>query len=78
MIECEAKLKSWGNSIGVLLPKEKLKKENLSSNSLVKLIVLPAEKITVADLFGKKKNWKTPTKKLLKEIDKEFDSKFFK
>ncbi|MFH1587850.1 MAG: hypothetical protein ABIA76_00750 [Candidatus Diapherotrites archaeon] len=78
MFECEAKLKTWGNSIGVVLPKKELEKENLSADSKVRVVVFPAKKLTVGDIFGKLENWKKPASRIMKEIDEELDSKFFK
>ena len=37
MIVSETKLKAWGNSIGVILPKEALKEEGLSINDEVEV-----------------------------------------
>jgi len=36
------------------------------------------KKIKVKDIFGKLKNWKKPTKQIMKETDKELDSKIIK
>lgn len=38
---------------------------------------MPVKTLKVRDIFGKLK-LKTPTEKLMKKIDKDFDSKFFK
>ena len=39
MIERETTLKSWGNSVGIVIPKEDLKKEGLHVDQKVKIIV---------------------------------------
>ena len=75
MIEYETKLKSWGNSIGLIIPKEELLKEKLTVDQNVKAIILPANTLKVKDIFAKIKLTKT-TNKLLKEVDKEIDTKF--
>ena len=37
MFKSETKLKAWGNSVGVVLPKEALKEEGLSINDEVEI-----------------------------------------
>ena len=32
----------------------------------------------IKDIFGKLKSWKKPAEEMMKEIDKELDSKFIK
>ena len=78
MIEFEAKVKKWGNSMGIILPKEKLDKEGISKNSKVKAVITPAKTLKVKDLWGMAKDWKKPTEQIMKEIDEELDSKYFK
>jgi len=78
MIERETKLKKWGNSIGIVIPKEEIEKENLKINQKVRVIINPISPIRVKDIFGKFKKIKKPTKKIMKEIDRELESKFLK
>lgn len=75
MIECETKLKNWGNSIGLIIPKKDVKKEKLHENQVVRAIIIPKKMIKVKDIFGKM-NFKKSTEQIMKEIDKELDSKF--
>ena len=77
MIEHETRLKAWGNSIGVVLPKEDIKKEGLHVDQKVKIVITPVKTLKVKDIFGKLK-FKKSTKELLKEVDEELDSKFFR
>lgn len=77
MIEYETVLKTWGNSVGVVVPKDSLKREKLPPNSKVRITVAPAKKLKVKDIFGKLSSWKKPTGKMLSEIRKDLDSKFF-
>ncbi len=73
MIEIETKMKEWGNSFGIVIPKEKTADEGIKPNDTVKVIITKKEdSLKVKDIFGTVK-WKTNTKKLLKEIDKEFE-----
>ena len=76
MIEHETRLKAWGNSIGIVLPKEDIKKQGLRVDQKVKVIITPVKTLKVKDIFGKLK-LKINTKELLKEVDEELDSKFF-
>lgn len=75
MIERETKLKSWGNSIGIVIPKEDVIKENLHPDQKVKVMITPMKTLKVKDIFGKLK-FKKSTEEMMKEIDKELDSKF--
>ncbi|MBS3096015.1 hypothetical protein J4480_01090 [Candidatus Woesearchaeota archaeon] len=76
MIERETTLRAWGNSIGLVIPKEDVKKEGLHVDQKVKVVITPVKTLKVKDIFGKLK-LKINTKELLKEVDKELDSKFF-
>ncbi|MBS3101093.1 AbrB/MazE/SpoVT family DNA-binding domain-containing protein [Candidatus Woesearchaeota archaeon] len=79
MFKSQAKLKAWGNSIGVVLPKEALKEEGLAINDEVE-IILTKKTNSLKDAFGKLKNFKAKsdksTEQLLKEIDEELKSRF--
>ena len=77
MIECETKLKTWGNSIGIVIPKDKMNKEHLKANQIVRVIITPIKILRVKDIFGKLKSLKKPTEQIMKEIDRELDSKIF-
>ncbi len=77
MFECEARVKAWGNSMGIVLPKKKIVEENISANQTVRVIVSYDKKLTVGDIFGKKK-WKRPTSEIKAMLKNELDSKFFR
>jgi hypothetical protein len=77
MIEYETRLKAWGNSVGIVIPKDKIEREHLKKNQMVRVIISPAKMVRVQDIFGKLKNWKKPTGQITREIDKELGSKFF-
>ncbi|HLC75085.1 MAG TPA: hypothetical protein VJH88_04495 [Candidatus Nanoarchaeia archaeon] len=78
MIKAHVKLKAWGNSIGVIIPKDTLVHENLEAEDEV-IITVKKKHPTVEDAFGMLKNFKITSKKstdeLLKEIDDELDSR---
>jgi len=78
MFRSETRLKGWGNSIGVILPKDMLKGENLSIDDEVEVTV--RKKMNpLLEGFGKLKGAKKKTSKstamLLREIDRELDSR---
>ena len=77
MIVCEVTLKKWGNSIGIVVPKEALKKYGLKEGQKIRAGIMPANAPKVKDLLGKAK-LKTPTDELMRQIDRELDSKYFR
>ncbi|MEK6852301.1 MAG: AbrB/MazE/SpoVT family DNA-binding domain-containing protein [Nanoarchaeota archaeon] len=78
MIELEAKTKKWGNSLGIIIPKEFAKSEGLKEEEEVRVIIQKKRAVRVKDIFGKLKGWKKPTSQIMKEIDKDLNSKFFR
>jgi len=79
MIKSETKLKAWGNSIGVILPKEELQEQALSVNDEVEVVVRKKSN-PLKDAFGKLKQFNAKSRKstdeLLNEVDKELKSRF--
>ena len=79
MFKSETKLRAWGNSVGVIIPKEILKEEGLSINDEVE-ITLRKKTNTLQSVFGKLKGFKAKSNKsndeILGEIDGELKSKF--
>ena len=70
----ETKLRRWGNSFGVLIPKGELERDNLKENDSI--IVIVKRKISPAkELFGSLMI-KEPTDKIMREIDEKFKSRF--
>ena len=78
-IQSETRLKAWGNSIGVVIPKEVLRHENLSINDEVEIII-KKKMNPLKEVFGKLKGIKARSEKtndeLLKEVNKELASRF--
>jgi len=69
MIELRAKVKSWGNSLGIILPKS----TGIQENQDVIVHIAPARETTkVKDIFGEGRLRK-PVAELMKEIDAELD-----
>jgi antitoxin component of MazEF toxin-antitoxin module len=77
VIEFEAKIKKWGNSMGLVIPKSQLKM-GLLPDTKVKVIVFPNKRPKVKDILGMQKNWKKPTTQIMREIDEALDSKYFR
>ncbi len=75
MMEIKVKTKKWGNSIGVLIPKEVVKEENIKPNQEIILMISTKPITKGKDIWGTFK-FKEPTEKLMREIDKEFNVGF--
>jgi len=69
MLEVESRLRAWGQSIGVVIPKGLIDRENLKEGDAVKLIVIKKTD-ALKETFGKFK-LKRSTDEILKEIDEE-------
>ena len=76
MLEYKAKLRNWGNSLGVVVPKEEAAKQKLRPDQEVNVMITPAETLKVKDIYGKLK-FKKSTEQIMKEINDDLDSKFF-
>ena len=69
-----AKARKWGNSIGVILPKDIVEKVGIRDGSEVELLVGKKEKNVLQQLFGSMKGKakdKRPLAEFMKEVDKE-------
>ena len=78
MIEYTTKLKKWGNSMGVVVSKEQAAKEHLKPEQEIKVIITPKKMFKVKDILGTVKGWRKSTEEIMKETDKELDSKFLR
>ncbi len=79
MIKANVKLRAWGNSIGIVLPKEELKAANLNVNDEVEITVKNKAnplKEAFGFLKGVPAKSKKSTDELLKEIDRELGSRY--
>lgn len=68
----EAIPKQWGNSIGITIPKEVIRKGNISPKKRVKFLVIGTEMDNLKKAFGSLK-LKKPTQKVMDEIDEGYD-----
>mgnify|MGYP001601977386 FL=1 len=69
MIELESKVRKWGNTLGIAIPKEKAQSMELKPNQEVKVLILH-KKNALAETFGTLK-FKKSTDKMMREIDEE-------
>lgn len=66
--------KKWGNSVGIIIPKEIVEKEGIKLDKPVQIDVKPVKNV-LAELFGTLKTNKS-TEQLLKETRKDLESKY--
>ena len=75
MMEIKTKTKKWGNSIGILIPKEAIRKENIKPDQEI-TVLISAKPITKGkDIWGTMK-FKKSTEELMREVDKDLDFGF--
>ena len=69
-----AKARKWGNSIGIVLPKDVVEKLSIKPGSDVEMLVRVSHKNVLKELFGAlkgKEKIKISTEELMREIDRE-------
>lgn len=71
MESAQVKTKRWGSSLGIIIPSDIIKKEQIKEGQDIEVFFLKPKKVNMDKLFGSLKNWKKPTQKLLDEVDKE-------
>ncbi len=70
MEKMRAKIKRWGNSFGVVVPMEIVKKEDLKEGSDIEVTIQTSRKTRVKDIFGiLKRRKKMETAELMREVD---------
>ena len=69
MIEIEARIREWGRSYGVVIPKEAVKREMLKSGDSIKLFIRKKSN-PLKETYGILK-FKRKTQEILKESDEE-------
>lgn len=65
IIETEAK--KWGNSLGVILPKDVVDEENIKENQKITLLVIKDSKKTLNETFGLLKGKLKKSTQLIKD-----------
>jgi len=76
MEQITTKVKRWGNSFGVLLPKKVVEQEHLDEGSEITITVQPTRAMTVGELMEWVKQHPLPapeqtTEEIMQEIDHE-------
>ena len=69
MMEVEAKVRKWGRSFGVVIPKEKIIEEGIKENETIKLLIIKRTNV-LKETFGTLK-FKRTTQEMLDESDRE-------
>ena len=69
MIEVETKVRKWGRSFGVVIPKEKIKEEGIKENETIRLLIGKRTNV-LKETFGTLKLKRT-TQEILDESDRE-------
>ena len=69
MLEVEAKVRKWGRSFGVVIPKDKIKQEGIKDNETITLLITKRTNV-LRETFGTMK-FKKSTDEMMREIDKE-------
>ena len=65
-------VKKWGNSFGIILPKDLIESQELKEGSNIEVVIQPKNITKVKDIFGiMKGKLKRDTAEVLKEVDKE-------
>lgn len=70
MIEIKSKLRKWGNSFGIVVPKKAVKKENFNEGDEVSILIGGKKHNVLKEMFGTFK-FDQPVEKIMKEINKE-------
>jgi len=69
MIEVEAKVRKWGRSFGVVIPKEEAIEEGIKENENI-VILISKKNSVLKETFGTFK-FRKSTQEMLDEIDRE-------
>ena len=72
MEQFKAAPKKWGNSLGVTIPTEIIKSENLKMNKEAIFLVMGDSRQKIKRIFGTLKI-KKPTQQIMDEIDEGYD-----
>jgi len=72
----ETKTRKWGNSIGIIIPKETAENLNIKPGEEVILEIQKRGNV-LKELFGAVK-FNRPTNKLIREVRKDLESKWLK
>ena len=69
MLQVEAKVRKWGRSFGVVIPKDKIKEEGIKENETINMLIAKKNNV-LRETFGTMK-LKKSTQEILDESDRE-------
>jgi antitoxin component of MazEF toxin-antitoxin module len=69
-MRARAKLKKWGSSLGIIVPAEIVKKENLKEGE--EIVFAIKKKNPLIETFGTLKDWKIDAQKMKDEARKDW------
>ena len=78
MEELITKLKKWGNSYGVLLPKRMIERQKLKADTDIVVSIKPHKSITAGELLEFAKIYPLKSKKRVEETMKEIDYELYR
>ena len=70
MVLVKARIREWGNSLGIIIPQEKVEEAGLVKNQEVTIEVRVENPVKAA--FGSLKGWKIDAQKVKDELRKEW------
>ncbi len=71
MVMITGKLRKWGNSFGVVIPKEVVEKERFRSGEKLDVLIIPKNNVLKETFGSLKGKIKKPTQEILDETDRE-------
>ena len=71
MIQAEAEVRKWGNSLGVIIPKETIEKEHIKEKEKIKFLIVRDSNV-LRETFGMVKGkWKKSAQNIKDQARKE-------
>ena len=70
MIEIKSKLRRWGNSFGVIIPRRVIELEKVKEGDEINVLLNKENSNVLKEMFGSFK-FKKSTEQIMKEIDEE-------
>lgn len=71
MVEIKVKTRKWGNSIGIIIPKEVVKREKIKSGQKISILLLKDSDVLKKTFGSMRGRVKEPTQRIMDEIDRE-------
>lgn len=74
MEKTNVKVKKWGNSFGIVLPKALIENQSIKDGTEIEIFIQTKHKTKVKDIFGLARGkLKRNTQEVLDEVDKDFE-----